>query len=80
MMDIRKKVSVSQAVIFCIWLAWRNHIADCGGPAILAVADCRAVLQSNDVRECLSGVKVVGKHSEIQMRSRAKMVTPATAD
>ena len=47
----------------------RNHMSECGGPAILAVADCRAVLQSNDVRECLSGVKVVGKRSEIQMRN-----------
>eukprot|EP00435_Cladocopium_sp_Y103_P063498 s868_g25.t1 len=55
----------------------RNNIADCGGPAILAVADCRAVLQSNDVRECLSGVKVMGKHSEIQMRSQAKMAARA---
>ncbi len=55
-----------------IWISAnfsRNHMADCGGPAILAVADCRAVLQSNDVRECLAGVKVVGKRSEIQMRN-----------
>jgi len=58
----------------------RNHIADCGGPAILAVADCRAVLQSNDVRECLSGVKVVGKHSEIQMRTGNRLLHNGLVD
>ena len=55
-------------------------MSECGGPAILAVADCRAVLQSNDVRECLSGVKVVGKRSEIQMRNSVEKTIKAAID
>eukprot|EP00913_Durusdinium_trenchii_P015889 g14932.t1 len=52
----------------------RNSFSDCGGPAILAVSDCCAVLQKNDVRDCLSGVKVMGKRSEIQMRTGNRLL------
>lgn len=49
----------------------RNRLADCLGPAVLAVADCRAVLQGNEVRDSLSGVRLIGKRSELQMRRPA---------
>lgn len=58
----------------------RNHFADCGGPAVLAATDCRAVLQENDIRECLSGVRIIGKQSEIQMRPGNRLLHNGLCD
>ncbi|OLP76415.1 putative methyltransferase AN0656 [Symbiodinium microadriaticum] len=62
--------------------AWvhRNRIADCGGPAVLAAMDCKAVLQENDIRECLSGVRIIGKQSEIQMRPGNRLLHNGLCD
>jgi len=46
----------------------RNSITDCFGAGVLAAAECHAVLGSNEVRDCMVGLKVVGKRAEIQMR------------
>eukprot|EP00931_Biecheleriopsis_adriatica_P115086 TRINITY_DN90921_c0_g1_i1.p1 TRINITY_DN90921_c0_g1~~TRINITY_DN90921_c0_g1_i1.p1 ORF type:complete len:1336 (+),score=212.36 TRINITY_DN90921_c0_g1_i1:33-4010(+) len=58
----------------------RNHISDCSGPGVLAASDCRAVLQENDIRDCMSGVRVVGKRSEIQMRAGNRLLHSGLCD
>ncbi|CAE7303954.1 unnamed protein product [Symbiodinium natans] len=42
--------------------------------------DCRAVLQENDIRECLSGVRIIGKQSEIQMRTGNRLLHNGLCD
>jgi len=46
----------------------RNTIGDCGGAGIVTAAECHAVLELNEVKDSLVGVRVVGKRAEIQMR------------
>jgi len=46
----------------------RNTISDCGGAGIIVASDCHAVMETNEVRDCLTGVRVVGKRAELDMR------------
>eukprot|EP00928_Gymnodinium_smaydae_P099927 TRINITY_DN966_c3_g1_i1.p1 TRINITY_DN966_c3_g1~~TRINITY_DN966_c3_g1_i1.p1 ORF type:complete len:1532 (-),score=349.65 TRINITY_DN966_c3_g1_i1:31-4626(-) len=46
----------------------RNKVGDCGAAGILVAAECHAVLEANEVKDCLVGVLVVGKLADIEMR------------
>jgi len=58
----------------------RNTISDCGGAGVLAGAECHAVLEINEVRECFTGVKLVGKRSEIIMRGGNRLLHNGLCD
>merc|ERR1719215_719904 len=55
------------------WLH-RNTVFDCGGPGIVAASDCHAVLEANEVKDCITGVRVVGKRAEIEMRAKNRLL------
>lgn len=58
----------------------RNRISDCGGAGALIGSDCRAVFEANDVRDCLSGVRIIGKRSEVQMRAGNRLLHNGLCD
>lgn len=58
----------------------RNTVIDCGGPGALCAADCHAVFEANEIRECLSGVKVTGKRTEIDMRGANRLLHSGLVD
>jgi len=58
----------------------RNSIIDCGGPGILVAADCGAALEVNEVRDCLSGVRIIGKRAHIIMRAGNRLLHNGLCD
>jgi len=58
----------------------RNSISDCGGSGVVTAAECHAVLEANEIRDCLTGVRVVGKRAEIQMRPGNRLLHNGLCD
>lgn len=58
----------------------RNTITDCSGAGMITAADCHAVLESNEVRDCLVGLRVVGKRAEVQMRIGNRLIHNGLSD
>eukprot|EP00927_Polykrikos_kofoidii_P077261 TRINITY_DN74219_c0_g1_i1.p1 TRINITY_DN74219_c0_g1~~TRINITY_DN74219_c0_g1_i1.p1 ORF type:complete len:1476 (-),score=281.90 TRINITY_DN74219_c0_g1_i1:36-4415(-) len=52
----------------------RNRIHDCGGVGIIAGADCHAVIEANEVKDCLSGLRIVGKRVGVELRCSGNAV------
>lgn len=52
----------------------RNVILDNGGAGILAIGECHAVLEGNEIKDCMTGLRIVGKRSEIQMRGSNRLL------
>merc|ERR1712129_284287 len=58
----------------------RNTIFDCGGAGVLCAADCYAVFETNEIKECLSGIKVTGKRTELDMRGANRLLHSGLCD
>jgi hypothetical protein len=46
----------------------RNKVQNCGGPGFLVAGECHAVIEANEITDCLVGVRVVGKLADVEMR------------
>jgi len=58
----------------------RNQFLDCGGAGVLLAADCHAVFDTNEIRECLSVMKISGKRTEVDMRGANRFLHSGLCD